>query len=60
LAAANKKGLNMLIHAIRFLQSWRLVSDALLELSRKSDSELREMGITRADIPRIAFERAVA
>jgi uncharacterized protein YjiS (DUF1127 family) len=50
----------MLIHVIRFLRSWRLCSEALQELTRKSDSELREMGVTRADIPRIAFERAVA
>ena len=50
----------MLIHVIRFLRSWRLCSDALMELTRKSDSELSQMGITRADIPRIAFERALA
>jgi uncharacterized protein YjiS (DUF1127 family) len=50
----------MLIYVIRFLRSWRLCSETLLELTQKSDSELRAMGITRADIPRVAFERAVA
>jgi uncharacterized protein YjiS (DUF1127 family) len=50
----------MLIYVIRFLRSWRVCSDVLLELSRKTDSELQAMGITRADIPRIAFERSVA
>ena len=60
LAAVNKGDLNMLIHVIRFLRSWRLCADALRDLTRKSDSELREMGITRADIPRIAFERTIA
>ena len=50
----------MLIHVIRFLRSWRLCSDILRDLTRKSDSELHDMGITRADIPRIAFERTLA
>jgi uncharacterized protein YjiS (DUF1127 family) len=50
----------MLIHVIRFLRSWRETAESLRELSRKSDSELRALGITRADIPRIAFERTLA
>jgi uncharacterized protein YjiS (DUF1127 family) len=50
----------MLIHVIRFLRSWRLCSDILRDLTQKSDSELQEMGLTRADIPRVAFERALA
>ena len=50
----------MLIHVIRFLRSWRLCSDILRDLSRKSDSELREMGMTRGDIPRVAYERTLA
>ena len=49
----------MLIHVIRFLRSWRVCSDVLRELTQKSDSELQAMGLTRADIPRIAFERSV-
>ncbi len=52
--------MNMLIHVIRFLRSWRLCSDILRELTRKSDSELRQMGLTRSDIPRVAFERTLA
>lgn len=50
----------MLIHVIRFLRSWQVCSDVLMELTRKSDSELKALGLTRADIPRIAFERALA
>jgi uncharacterized protein YjiS (DUF1127 family) len=50
----------MVIHVIRFLRSWRLCSDVLRDLTRKSDSELQEMGISRADIPRIALERTIA
>jgi uncharacterized protein YjiS (DUF1127 family) len=49
----------MLIHVIRFLRSWRLCTDILVELSRKSDAELAAMGITRSDIPRVAFERTL-
>jgi uncharacterized protein YjiS (DUF1127 family) len=50
----------MLVHVIHFLRSWRLCSDILQELTQKSDSELREMGISRADIPRVALERTLA
>jgi uncharacterized protein YjiS (DUF1127 family) len=50
----------MLVHVIHFLRSWRLCSDLLKDLTRKSDEELREMGLTRSDIPRVAFERAMA
>lgn len=50
----------MLIHVIRFLRSWRLCVDILRDLTRKSDSELKAMGLTRADIPRVAFERSIA
>jgi uncharacterized protein YjiS (DUF1127 family) len=60
LAAANKKGLKMIIHVIRLLRSWRLLSGILMELTRKTDGELRAMGISRADIPRIALERTIS
>jgi uncharacterized protein YjiS (DUF1127 family) len=50
----------MLIHVIHFLRSWRQCSDILRDLTRKSDSELRAMGLTRADIPRVAFERTLS
>lgn len=50
----------MIIHVIRFLRSWQLCSDILRELSRKSDSELRQMGISRSDIPRVAYERTLS
>jgi len=50
----------MLIHVIRFLRSWRLCSDILRDLTRKSDAELSAIGISRSDIPRIAWERTIA
>lgn len=50
----------MIIHVIRFLRSWRLCADILSELTSKSDSELRAMGLTRSDIPRVALERTLS
>jgi uncharacterized protein YjiS (DUF1127 family) len=60
LPAAIEEGLKMIIHVIRFLRSWRLCSDILRELTRKSDRELHAMGISRGDIPRIALERTIS
>ncbi|MEX0753426.1 MAG: DUF1127 domain-containing protein [Xanthobacteraceae bacterium] len=48
----------MLIHVIRFLRSWTACSSTLQQLSRLSDQELKRLGITRSDIPRIAYERS--
>ena len=50
----------MLIHVIHFLRSSRICAEIVKDLSGKSDSELRELGIARSDIPRIAFERTMA
>ena len=49
----------MLIHVIRFLRSWRECVDILRNLTSKTDSELKAMGLTRSDIPRVAFERTI-
>jgi len=48
----------MLIHAIRFLRAWTTCTQILQQLSRLSDSDLRKLGISRSDIPRIAWERS--
>jgi uncharacterized protein YjiS (DUF1127 family) len=50
----------MLIHVIRFLRAWRLCSLTLQELSKLSDRDLSRIGISRSDIPRIAWERSEA
>jgi len=50
----------MLIHVIRFLRAWRNCSLTLQHLSNLSDRDLREIGIKRSDIPRIAFESSEA
>ena len=42
----------------RFLHAWKRYGVAMDELSHLSDRELADIGITRADIPRIAWEQS--
>jgi uncharacterized protein YjiS (DUF1127 family) len=46
----------MLISVIRFLQAWKRYNRSLSELSRLGDRDLADIGISRSDIPRIAWE----
>jgi uncharacterized protein YjiS (DUF1127 family) len=48
----------MLMSIVRYLQSWKRYGTAVQELSPLSDRELADIGITRSDIPRIAWEHA--
>ena len=48
----------MLSPVIRFFQSWKRYGFAVQELSQLSDRELADIGITRSDIPRIAWEQS--
>jgi uncharacterized protein YjiS (DUF1127 family) len=48
----------MLSPVIRFFQSWKRYGLAMQELSQLSDRELADIGITRSDIPRIAWEQS--
>jgi uncharacterized protein YjiS (DUF1127 family) len=48
----------MLSPVIRFFQSWKRYGLAVQELSQLSDRELADIGITRSDIPRIAWEQS--
>ena len=48
----------MLSSLIRFLHAWKRYGTAVDELSHLSDRELADIGITRSDIPRIAWEQA--
>ena len=47
----------MLSPVIRFFQGWKRYGLAVQELSQLSDRELADIGITRSDIPRIAWEQ---
>jgi uncharacterized protein YjiS (DUF1127 family) len=48
----------MLSHLIRLFRAWRSYETSLRELSRLGDRELADIGVSRSDIPRIAWENA--
>lgn len=48
----------MLSSIYRFFHTWKRYGVAVDELSHLSDRELADIGITRADIPRIAWEQS--
>ena len=48
----------MLLGIVRFLHAWRRYGIAVHELSYLNDRELADIGITRSDIPRVAWEHA--
>jgi uncharacterized protein YjiS (DUF1127 family) len=50
----------MLVAILRFIQVWKRYNASLRELSRLGDRELADIGITRGDIPRIAWDNAHA
>jgi uncharacterized protein YjiS (DUF1127 family) len=48
----------MLVAIFNFLQTWKRYNASLRELSRLNDRELADIGISRSDIPRIAWDSA--
>ena len=48
----------MFVAILNFLQAWRRYNASLSELYQLGDRELADIGITRSDIPRIAWESA--
>jgi uncharacterized protein YjiS (DUF1127 family) len=48
----------MLTSFIRYVQTWRQYGDAIRELSSLNDRELADLGITRSDIPQVAWKTA--
>jgi uncharacterized protein YjiS (DUF1127 family) len=46
----------LLSQIMRFLRQWRRYNSNLRELSRLGDRELADMGISRSDIPRVAWD----
>lgn len=48
----------MLAAIIDFYRTWKRYGSAIHELSHLSDRELADIGITRSDIPRLAWEHA--
>jgi uncharacterized protein YjiS (DUF1127 family) len=51
------KGLTtmFLSHLVGVFQQWRRYNQSLRELNRLGDRELADIGITRGDIPRVAW-----
>jgi len=48
----------MFLAIVRFIQSWKNYNAALRELSQLTDRELADVGISRSDIPRVAWDQA--
>ncbi len=53
-----RKELTMLVALINFLQAWRRYNSSLRELYQLGDRELADIGISRSDIPRVAWDTA--
>jgi uncharacterized protein YjiS (DUF1127 family) len=52
------KVITMLVAILNFLRAWRRYNASLKELYQLGDRELADIGITRSDIPRIAWDNA--
>jgi uncharacterized protein YjiS (DUF1127 family) len=48
----------MFASIVRFLREWRQYNQSVSELSRLGDRELADIGISRSDIPRVAWNSA--
>ena len=47
-----------LTHLVGVFRQWRRYNQSLRELNQLGDRELADIGITRNDIPRVAWEAA--
>ena len=45
----------MFASIVRFVRAWRRHNQSMRELSRLGDRELADIGISRSDIPRVAW-----
>ena len=52
---AREKEYPMFVALVRFLQTWKRYNKSLNELSRLGDRELADIGISRSDIARVAW-----
>src|SRR6516162_5793726 len=57
---AGRKVATMLVAIVNFLRAWRRYNASLKELYQLGDRELADIGITRSDIPRIAWTALTA
>ena len=47
-----------LTHLVGIYRQWRRYNQSLSELNRLGDRELADIGITRGDIPRVAWDNS--
>jgi len=47
-----------LTHLVGVFRQWRRYNQSLRELNRLGDRELADIGITRGDIPRVAWDNS--
>ena len=48
----------MFANLVRFIREWKRYNRSLIELSRLGDRELADIGISRSDIQRVAWNSA--
>ena len=48
----------MFASIVRFFREWRRYNQSLNELSRLGDRELADIGVSRSDIQRVAWDAA--
>jgi uncharacterized protein YjiS (DUF1127 family) len=48
----------MIAHIVRFIREWKRYNQSLNELNRLGDRELADIGISRSDIARVAWNAA--
>jgi uncharacterized protein YjiS (DUF1127 family) len=53
-----RKRNTMFASLVRFIQEWKRYNRSLSELSRLGDRELADIGVSRSDIPRLAWNAA--
>jgi len=56
--AGQQKETTMIVAIINFLHAWRRYNNSLRELYQLGDRELADIGISRSDIPRVAWDSA--
>jgi uncharacterized protein YjiS (DUF1127 family) len=52
------RGIAMFAHVVRAIRAWKRYHQSLSELNRLGDRELADIGISRSDIPRVAWNAA--
>ena len=53
-----RKSLAMFANLVRLIRQWKRYNQSLTELSRLGDRELADIGISRSDIHRVAWNAA--